>query len=104
MKPDGEAAAIKRGQAELKVGVRMDATISTRNYLSAQHLWTARHNAERGQRVEPLEPRVSAMLASFWESVGKDVTNGPLSRDAGVSPANRPRHRARAPEAERAAR
>ena len=71
-----------------------------------------------GQRVEPLEPRVSAMLASFWESVGNgryslagpdlytstripDVKrrpvhmpappdDGPLSRDAGVSPANRP--------------
>ena len=25
---------------------RIGATISTRSYLSAQHLWTARHNAE----------------------------------------------------------
>jgi hypothetical protein len=120
VKADGEAAAIKLGQAELQVGVRIGATISTRNYLSAQHLWTARHNAALcrqrevaiagtrpidvqhrsyattavlmsvafleatvnevfedatddrhvGQRVERLEPRVRAMLASFWESVG----------------------------------
>jgi hypothetical protein len=46
VKAGGEAAPIKLGQAELQVGVRMGATISTRNYLSAQHLWTARHKAE----------------------------------------------------------
>jgi hypothetical protein len=36
VKADGEAAASKLGQAELQVGVRIGATISTRNYLSAR--------------------------------------------------------------------
>lgn len=49
---DSGSVLVGSGNATLQLGVRLSASISVRNYLSAQHLWTARHNAELCRRRE----------------------------------------------------